>query len=99
MKFSAKIIVIGGKSSKGEMEGKPYDHFTVFTTSTLDNKNGNAFGNAGDSYRFGLSENIEKFKGIKTPFEAEGDFEIVTTGKSNMTILHDLRPLTPLTKG
>ncbi len=98
MKFTAQILVIGAKASKGEMEGTPYDHTTIYTTTQLDSKNGDAFGSAGDSYRFGKSENLEKLKGIPCPFNAEGQFEIVTTGKTSRTILLDLKPLPAPTK-
>lgn len=99
MKFTAQILVIGAKASKGEMEGTPYDHTTIFTTTQLDSKNDDAFGSAGDSYRFGKSENFQKLKGIPVPFNAEGQFEIVTTGKTSRTILLDLKPLPAPTKG
>ncbi len=93
MKFKSQIIVIGAKASKGEMEGTPYDHTTIFTTTLLDAKNDDAMGVAGDSYRFGKSDNFQKLKGIPCPFQAEAEFEIVTTGKTSRTIMLDLKPL------
>lgn len=93
MKFTAQIIVIGAKSSKGEMEGTPYDHTSIFTTTQLDAKNDDAMGSAGDSYRFGKSDNFQKLKGIPCPFQATAEFEIVTTGKISRTIMLDLKPL------
>ena len=91
--MKAQITVIGAKASKGSMEGVPYDHTTIFTTTKLDQKNDDAIGSAGDSYRFGKSDNFQKLKGIPCPFNAEAEFEMITTGKTSKMVLVDLKPL------
>ena len=95
--MNSTITVIGAKRSKGEIEGKPYDHTTIYTQDSLDQKNGDAIGSAGSEYRWGTSDNFLKIAGLKPPFNADVKLEMITTGKSTKMIILDLTPI-PLPK-
>jgi len=95
MQLKSTIVVIGAKRSKGEMEGKPYDHTTIYTSDILDQRNGDAIGAAGTDYRWGTSENFKKIQNVKPPFSADVVIEVITSGKSQRMILLDLVP-TPI---
>lgn len=92
MQFNAQVIVTGVKRSKGEMEGRPYDSTKVYVQTVLDASKGDAFGFAGNEYNWGTSTNFEKLAGQKFPFEGTASFEVVTNGKTQKTILLDLKP-------
>lgn len=92
MQFTSNVIVTGCKRSKGEMEGKPYDSTKVYMQTSLDTTKGDAVGSAGSEYAWGLSDNFSKIASIKYPFAALATFEMVTNGKTQKTILIDLKP-------
>ncbi|AXI03067.1 hypothetical protein [Aquirhabdus parva] len=93
MQLKSTITVIGAKRSKGEMEGKPYDHTTIYTQDSLDQKNGDAIGSAGSDYRWGTSDNYKSIQGLIPPFNADVTLEVITTGKSTRMIIVDLKPV------
>lgn len=93
MQFQSNVVVTGAKRSKGEMEGKPYDSTKVYVQTGMDTSKGDAVGFAGSEYPWGLSDNFNKVATLKYPFEAVATFEMVTNGKSQKTILIDLKPV------
>lgn len=93
MQFKTNIVVIGAKRSKGDYEGTPYDNTKIYTSTSLDASKGDAVGQAGSEYAWGLSDNYNKIATLKFPFEAEATMEIVSNGKSNKTIMLDLKPV------
>lgn len=90
MQMTSKVIVIGAKPSKGEMEGRAYDSTKIYTTTPI-NKDTGGVGFAGDSYSWGYSTNFEKIKDLKMPFEAEITFEMVSNGKTSKMIVLDVK--------
>lgn len=93
MKFEATINVLGAKASKGEMEGTPYDHTTIYASTSLDDSKANAKGEAGTEYRFGTAAEFDKIKHNSFPFIAQCQFEIVTTGKVAKTVMLGMTPV------
>lgn len=93
MQFTSQLIVTGVKRSKGEFEGTNYDSTKVYAAVSLDSTKGDAVGSAGAEYAWGNSENYLKLSSLKFPFEATAVFEIVTNGRTQKTILLDVRPL------
>ncbi|MBN8490102.1 MAG: hypothetical protein J0M00_01550 [Burkholderiales bacterium] len=93
MKFQSRITVFGMKASKGDYEGVEFDSTKVYTLTSMDESKGNMKGQACVEYTLGLSEEYDKFKHLPFPFDADAEFEIVTTGKASKTVLRTLRPV------
>lgn len=94
MKFTSRAKVVGMKCNKGQMDnGTAFDSTKVFVEVSLDDSKGTAKGSASVEYGFGTSVEFEKYKHLNFPFEADADFEIVTSGKVQKTQLVALRPL------
>lgn len=94
MKFTSNVKVLGMKGSKGSMDnGTAFDSTKVYTEQQLDESKGTAKGFAVGEFTFGTSSEFDKFKHLPFPFEAEAEFEIVTNGKTNKTIMHSLKPV------
>ena len=93
MQFKTQIIVTGAKRSKGEFDGTAYDSTKIYTSTSLDTSKGDAVGEAGSEYAWGLSDNFNKIASLQFPFQAEATMEIVSNGKSNKTIMLDLKPV------
>lgn len=95
MKFTNRVHVLGMKSSKGVIEesGQVYDSTKVYVLAELDARKGDAKGKACTEYAMGLSDEFQKFKHLPFPFEADAEFEIVTTGKASKTLLLSVKPV------
>lgn len=87
--------VQGIKRSKGVMRdsGKEYDSTTVWVRLPFDESDGNMRGSATEAFKFGKSDNYEKFAGLKLPFEAEIDIDTMTDGKKVKQVISDIVPL------
>jgi hypothetical protein len=93
MQFKTQIVVTGAKRSKGDFDGTAYDSTKIYTSTGLDTSKGDAVGEAGSEYAWGLSDNFNKIASLSFPFQAEATMEIVSNGKSNKTIMLDLKPV------
>lgn len=94
MKFVSQVKVLGMKSSKGAMDnGQTFDSTKVYTEAPLDDSKGTAKGFAVGEFTLGTSAEFEKYKHLPFPFEADAEFEIVTNGKTQKTLMHALKPL------
>lgn len=93
MKFKSQIVVLGAKSSKGEVEGNAYDHTTIYSSTSLDESKGTSKGEAGTEYRFGHAGKFDEIKHNTFPFTADCEFEIVTSGKVAKTVMLSLVPV------
>lgn len=94
MKFSSEIIVVGAKSSKGELEsGQKYDSTKVYALIDLDQSRGNCVGQAVTEYSWGDSSNFDLLRPHceKLPAKFIADFQIVTSGKVSKTVLENIR--------
>lgn len=95
MKFQSEIVVVGIKSSKGQLEnGTAYDSTKVYALVDMDTSKGNALGQSASEFTLGTSEEYNKYKHLPFPFKAVADMEIVTNGKTSKTVMHGMRPLT-----
>ncbi|MCS4511876.1 hypothetical protein [Xylophilus ampelinus] len=93
MKFTSTLTIIGMKASKGTLEnGNAYDSTKVYTLVDLDASKGTAKGAASAEYTLGVASEFDKFKHLPFPFKAEVDLEIVTNGKTQKTVMHEVRP-------
>lgn len=82
------------KASKGQMDnGQAFDSTKVFTEAPLDESKGNAKGFAVGEFTLGTSAEFEKYKHLPFPFDGEAEFEIVSNGKTQKTLMHSLKPL------
>ena len=94
MKFVSQVKVTGMKGSKGSMEnGTTFDSTKVYTETPLDDSKGMAKGFATGEFTLGTSAEFEKYKHLPFPFEAEAEFEIVSNGKTQKTVMHALKPM------
>jgi hypothetical protein len=93
MQFESTVNVLGMKANKGTLDtGQTYDSTKVYIETPLDETRGNAKGFAVAEYTLGKAEEFEKFKTLTFPFSGIANFEIVTTGKVQRTVIVDLRP-------
>lgn len=91
MLFKTTMVVLGGKSSKGEYNGVPYDSTTIFYKADLQ-EGDNFVGEVGEQMKWGTSANLEKIKGLIFPLVAEATIQQVSNGKTTITIIKDLVP-------
>ena len=92
MRFNASIKVTGIKRSKGEMDGVKFDSTKIYVDTDLDDRSGNALGQATTEYAIGTSDEFEKFKGLTFPFTADATFNQVTTGKVSKLVIESIVP-------
>lgn len=94
MKFTTRCTVVGMKSSKGQMEGgQPYDSTKAYILLDMDASKGRMKGQSCEAFNIGLAGEFDKYSHLPFPFEAEADFEIVTTGNASRTQCQALRPI------
>jgi hypothetical protein len=94
MKFQSEITVVGMKSSKGKLDnGQEYDSTKVYCLTDLDNRKGNAKGQAVAEYNIGESTEFEKYKHLPFPFKAVADMEVVMSGTSQRFVVTGLKPV------
>jgi hypothetical protein len=99
MKFQVQLRIIGMKSSKGVLDnGQAYDSTKVYALTDLDGGKGEAIGQFSSEFQMGTSDEIQKFRAIPFPFDAVATCEITTNGKSNKTVIVDLKPVAEATK-
>lgn len=94
MEFKSEVICTGIKRSKGEMEGVKYDSTKFYIETGLDDRSGNAKGNATMEYSMGTSDEYSKYEHLPFPFKGVGTFAQVTTGKVSKIVLVALHPAT-----
>jgi hypothetical protein len=93
MKFNSTVTVIGLKSSKGQLEsGQAYDSTKAFILVDMDSRKGRMRGQAAEEFNIGAADVYDKFDGVALPFQADAEFEIVTTGTAQRTVIHSLEP-------
>ena len=94
MKFQNTVTVHGMKFSKGAMDnGTKFDSTKIYCLIDMDSTKGNAKGQAVAEYNIGLSDEFEKYKHLPFPFNAVVDFEVVTNGSSQKTIVTGMKPV------
>jgi hypothetical protein len=88
------------KASKGSMDnGTTFDSTKVYTETQLDESKGNAKGFAVAEFTLGLASEFDKYKHLPFPFEAMAEFEIVSNGKTQKTVMHALKPTARVAAG
>lgn len=93
MKFNGELVVVGMKASKGDYEGVAFDSTKAFCLQDMDTSKGTMIGQATVEYTIGDSTEFEKFKHLPFPFKASAEFELVTTGKAQKTVVRALKPI------
>lgn len=94
MKFQSEITVYGMKASKGVLDnGMAYDFTKVFTLVDMDQRKGDASGQAAAEYRFNDSSEYPKYKHLPFPFKAVAEFEVLTSGSAQSTVIVGLKPV------
>lgn len=94
MKMQVAVKVLGMKASKGQMDnGQSFDSTKVYVETQLDESKGNAKGFAVSEYGFGLSDTFNHFKHLSFPFDATGEIEITTNGKTQKIVMLSLKPV------
>lgn len=94
MKMQVSVKVLGMKASKGTMDnGQAFDSTKVYVETQMDESKGNAKGFAVAEYGFGQSDTFEKFKHLSFPFDATGEIEITTNGKTQKILMVSLKPI------
>lgn len=89
-----KAEIMGMKASKGTMDnGMAFDSCKVYVKVRLDDSKGNAKGFAMGDYKMGLASEFEKYKHLPFPFMAEVEYDQVTNGKNQTTVITSLVPL------
>lgn len=87
--------VTGMKRSKGITEkGQPYDSTKLYVETQFQESQ-DMCGFATQEYTYGTSENYEKLiaSGVKVPFNAEIDLQVVTNGKAAKQIVVNVVPV------
>lgn len=90
MRMKNDFVLRGAKPSKGEYEGKPFDSTKIYVDLSLADGNGSCTA----EYQWGDSANYEKLRNLSLPCDVLIDFELVTTGKVQKTVIHDVQPKT-----
>ncbi|MEW6706473.1 MAG: hypothetical protein ACOY7P_19130 [Pseudomonadota bacterium] len=99
MQFTTRLIVVGLKRSKGQLDnGQAYDSTKAYVLTNMDTRKGDARGQAVAEYSIGESTEFEKFAHVPLPFEADADVELVSNGKTQKTVVHALRPVSAAPK-
>lgn len=80
MEVKAELMVLGAKSFKGDVEGKPYDSTTLFVVMDVSERGGNTVGQNVVEMKFGKSDEFEKFKHLPFPCKAELLLKLTTKG-------------------
>lgn len=92
MQFTSDVEIIGFKkiSFKAD-DGRLFDYVNLYTKVQLDQSQGNAQGEATESYQWQGSKNFDALTGRKFPILAKVKFEMVTNGKSSKLAVLDVQ--------
>jgi len=93
MQMRTQATVTGAKFFKGDVDGSSYDSTTIYVQIPMDESRGTAKGFGSAEYRWGDSANFERIKHLKFPLEAELVIEMVTSGKTQKTVVVGLNPV------
>ena len=80
--FTLQGEIVGVKRFKGNIDGSDIDQCKVLVLTPMDASSGNAIGSSVSEYRFGGSDNFERFKDFSFPFLADLFIEMTTNGKT-----------------
>lgn len=80
MEVKANLLVLGAKSFKGDVEGKPYDSTTLFVVMDVSERNGNSVGQNVVEMKFGKSEEFERLRHLPFPVQLELSLRLTTKG-------------------
>lgn len=80
MEVKANLLVLGAKSFKGDVEGKPYDSTTLFVVMDVSERGGNSVGQNVVEMKFGKSDEFEKLRHLPFPVNSELSLRLTTKG-------------------
>lgn len=97
MQVQMKGTLTGIKKSKGsgviEGQDRKWDSTTFYILSELPSKNENAIGMATQDYKFGTSDEFEKWRHMTLPVVVDVELTITTNGKGTQaTEVTGLKP-------
>lgn len=93
MQVTSKVVVLGAKMFKDQIDGKQFDTTKLFVQETLDASRGTMKGFGVMEYGWGTSDNFRSIQHNPFPFEAELTIEIVTTGKAQKINVLNCKPI------
>lgn len=93
MQVTSKVVVLGAKMFKDQIDGKQFDTTKLFVQENLDASRGTMKGYGVVEYGWGTSENFRSIQHNPFPFEAELTLEMVTTGKAQKFNVIAVKPL------
>lgn len=93
MRMKQQFTLSGAKPSKGDFNGTPYDSTKIYLDLPISDGNGTCT----IEYSWGTSDNYQKLANLDLPTDVIVDFELMTTGKGQKTIIHDVEVKKPLT--
>lgn len=94
MKFKQTCTVVGLKASKGTLEsGQAYDSTKAFVLMDMDASKGRMKGQSCTEFNIGTSDVFDQLAKVVCPFQADIEFELVTTGSSTRTNVTGIKPL------
>lgn len=93
MKLTTEATITGAKCYNNTVDGTLHNFTKIFVMTDLSSESG--FGSATVEYKWGTSENIKKIQDAQFPINAKITMEIVTNGNKQMTIIHDVQPISP----
>lgn len=91
MKFVTQVKVTGMKPSKGMLDnGTAFNSTKVYVETALDDTKGKGFASA--EYNFGEASEFDKFRHLTFPFIADVEMEVVSSGKTQKTVVRGIKP-------
>ncbi|TWV80176.1 hypothetical protein [Moraxella sp. VT-16-12] len=92
MRMKSDFVLTGAKPFNETIEGKVFDQCKIFLELTLSDGNGKCT----VEYVWGDHTNYKHFENLALPVDVLVDFELVTTGKRQKTIIHDVQVKKPV---
>lgn len=91
MLFKSTLKVTAAKRFNNTVDGKHYDTTTVFYEVDMPD-NDDHIGQVTESIKWGTHVNLEKLRGLSTPFYADCTLQQVSTGNKSTLIMIDCVP-------
>lgn len=94
MRTTSDFILSGAKPQNLTVDGQLYNSTKIYLQLPIHD----GVGTCTTEYEFGTYENYDQFKNLPMPCPVSVDFEIVTTGRRQKTIIHSVKPKAQITK-
>ncbi|GHD60794.1 hypothetical protein [Jeongeupia chitinilytica] len=94
MRFKTQAKVLGVKGFNGTIDGQVINQTTLFVETALDESRGTAKGFAVNEYKYKDESLFQSMKSMSYPHEAELELELVTSGRTQKTVVVGYKPIT-----